>query len=98
MNTALEEKIRKIRSGLDAAYEVSKFRIPFNWLAQKTPKDIANMVRIETMRGVESLEAIYARRPEHFVQIITDREKVAQKVERVSSVEEARKILLDSNV
>lgn len=95
MNKTLEQKIREVQQGLDCSYTVSKLRIPFTWMSQKTPREIADMIRIETMNNVESLESMYFKRPHTFVQIVTDRAKIALQIEKCGTIEEARKILMD---
>jgi hypothetical protein len=106
----LEEKIKEIQGKVDGSARVLAFQraktkasmyqykvqIPYTIITQNDPFAIAQTLRIHTMQEVISLESLYASRPHHFVQIITDRAKLADQIEKCASVKEARKLLMDN--
>jgi hypothetical protein len=105
----LEEKIREIQGKVDNSARVLAFqraktkasmyrykvRIPYTIITQNDPFAIAQALRIHTMQEVVSLESLYLATPHHFVQIVTDRAKLADQIEKCETVKDARKLLMD---
>ena len=60
---------------------------PISWntvLDQKTVKDLAESIRIQTMRCMVIMERVHYRNPAYIVQWALDNEKLARKIEKCS--------------
>lgn len=91
-HTAESRRILAFRQALDKSNYKSK--PPYFLVSQKTQKEMANALRIDTMKNARFLESLYARTPHHFIQIVTDRANLASQIEECSSIEDARKLLI----